>query len=96
MDQRRAPATRVVHAGLPAAAQGEPFLPGPTFASAFHHAGAPEDTPHSYGRYSNPTWSAYERALAELEGGEAVLFASGMAAARSTASPPSSSASARS
>jgi cystathionine gamma-synthase len=35
-----------------------------------------------YGRYGNPTWSATEQKLAELEGGEAsVLFASGMAAA---------------
>ncbi len=78
---RRAPATRVVHAGLPPAAQGEPFLPGPTFASAFHLAGAPDPEVHGYGRYSNPTWSRYEAALSELEGGEAVLFASGMAAA---------------
>ena len=26
--------TRVVRAGLPQVAQGEPFLPGPTFAGA--------------------------------------------------------------
>ena len=36
---------------------------------------------HSYSRYSNPTHDALERALAELEGGEAALVtASGMAA----------------
>jgi cystathionine gamma-synthase len=35
-----------------------------------------------YGRYGNPTWKAVERKLCELEGAqEAVLFASGMAAA---------------
>jgi cystathionine gamma-synthase len=35
-----------------------------------------------YGRYGNPTWSAVERKLCELEGAEqAVLFASGMCAA---------------
>jgi len=35
-----------------------------------------------YGRYGNPTWSAVERKLCDLEGGEsAVLFASGMCAA---------------
>jgi cystathionine gamma-synthase len=35
-----------------------------------------------YGRYGNPTWSAVERKLCALEGGEeAVLFASGMCAA---------------
>jgi cystathionine gamma-lyase len=77
----RAPATRVVHAGLPESAQGEPFLPGPTFAAPFHHTGAAAPDLHSYGRYSNPTWSRYEAALAELEGGDVVLFASGMAAA---------------
>ena len=72
--------TRVVRAGLPAAEQGEPFLPGPVFAAPFHLSGDPEDSPAVYGRYGNPTWARYERALGELEGGEAVLFASGMAA----------------
>jgi cystathionine gamma-synthase len=39
-------------------------------------------TREEYGRYGNPTWSAVERKLCELEGGEAaVLFASGMCAA---------------
>ena len=39
-------------------------------------------TRQEYGRYGNPTWSAVERKLCELEGGEsAVLFASGMCAA---------------
>ncbi len=38
-----------------------------------------------YGRYGNPTWRAAERKIAELEGAEeAVLFASGMAAATTT------------
>jgi cystathionine gamma-lyase len=72
--------TRVVHAGVPPAQEGHPFLPGPTFAAPFHFAGAMQDTPYVYGRYDNPTWGAYEQALGELEGGEAVLFASGMAA----------------
>jgi len=31
--------TRVIRAGLPHFAQGEPFLPGPTFANAYHLAG---------------------------------------------------------
>lgn len=73
-------ATRVVHAGLPAAADGTPFLPGPVFAAPFHLAGPADASPYGYARYANPTWSAYESALAELEGGEAVVFASGMAA----------------
>jgi cystathionine gamma-lyase len=73
-------ATRVVHAGLPAASQGAPFLPGPVFAAMYQFSGAPESSPFTYGRFHNPTWSHYEQALAELEGGAVVAFASGMAA----------------
>jgi cystathionine gamma-lyase len=69
-----------VHAGLPAEAQGEPFLPGPVFASAFHARGPVDAAPYTYGRYDNPSWAALEAALGELEGGEVVVFASGMAA----------------
>ncbi len=73
-------ATRVIRAGLPDFAQGEPFLPGPTFANPYHLAGDPSSSPYSYGRYHNPTWTHFEQALSELEGGTAVIFASGMAA----------------
>jgi cystathionine gamma-lyase len=73
-------ATRVVRAGLPAPAQGEPFLPGPVFAAMFQFAGDPATSPFTYGRFHNPTWNHYEAALAELEGGPSVAFASGMAA----------------
>jgi cystathionine gamma-lyase len=70
--------TRAVHAGLPDAVQGAAFLPGPTLQAANHWAGAAG--PDGYGRTGNPTWSAYEAALGELEGGEAVVLSSGMAA----------------
>lgn len=70
-----------MHAGLPAAVQGEPFLPGPVLASAYHLAGDDVHSIPGYLREGNPTWGAYERALGELEGGEVVVFASGMAAA---------------
>ncbi|MEA2418832.1 MAG: cystathionine gamma-lyase [Thermoleophilaceae bacterium] len=73
--------TRVVRAGLPDADQGTPFLPGPVFAGPFHLQGELDDSDWRYTRYGNPTWARYESALAELEGGEVVLFASGMAAA---------------
>ena len=33
-----------------------------------------------YGRYGNPTWTAFEDALGALEGGRALAFASGLAA----------------
>jgi cystathionine gamma-lyase len=72
--------TRIVHAGLPEPEQGEPFLPGPVFAAPYHLRGEPGEAEFVYGRYGNPTWSRYEGALGELEGGEVVLFASGMAA----------------
>lgn len=72
------PGTRALHAGLPAAVRGEPFLPGPVFAAPYHLPGDP--AADGYGRFSNPTWERYEAALAELEDGGAVSFASGMAA----------------
>jgi hypothetical protein len=52
--------TRVVRAGLPRFAQGEPFLPGPTFANPYYLAGDPSSSPYSYGRYHNPTWTQYD------------------------------------
>jgi cystathionine gamma-lyase len=73
-------ATRVVRAGFPAPSQGQPFLPGPVFAAPYHLAGDPASSPYTYGRYHNPTWTHFEQALGELEGGDAVVFASGMAA----------------
>ena len=77
----QSPATRVVHAGLPPAEAGAPFLPGPVFAAPFHLPGDAHQTPFGYSRYDNPTWAAYEKALAELEDATHVtLFASGMAA----------------
>ena len=75
------PGTRAVHAGLPAPEQGEPFLPGPTFAAPYHLAGDADSHRYGYQRYGNPTWTRYEQALSELEGGQAVVFPSGMAAA---------------
>lgn len=72
--------TRVIHAGHRQPAQGEPLLPGPTFAGTYYAAGDPTSVPYTYGRYHNPTWTAFEQALADLEGGPSVVFASGMAA----------------
>ena len=73
-------ATRVVRAGLPEPVQGEPFLPGPTFAAPYHAVGDPKAVPYTYGRDGNPTWTRFEQALGEMEGGQAIVFASGMAA----------------
>lgn len=73
-------ATKLVKAVFGAPEPGAPFLPGPVFASVYQHAGDPTGAPFTYGRTSNPTWSGYEGALAELEGGPCLVFASGMAA----------------
>jgi cystathionine gamma-lyase len=59
---------------------GEPFLPGPTLAAPFHLIGQPDDAPYGYGRDGNPTWTAYEQALGELEDARSLVFPSGMAA----------------
>jgi cystathionine gamma-lyase len=84
----RGPSTRAVHAGLATAADGQPFLPGPTFAAAYHLAGPVDASPYGYGRYTNPTWTGLETALAELEGArETVAFASGMAAVTAVVVP---------
>jgi len=77
---QRGPSTRAVHAGLPPAEQGEPLLPGPVLAAPYHLRGAKDAAPYGYGRDENPTWTHLERALGELDGGESVVFASGMAA----------------
>lgn len=72
--------TRAVHAGRAEPGPGAPFLAGPVFASTFHLSGEPSG-PYQYGRFANPTWTALEGALGELEEAAGVVsFASGMAA----------------
>ena len=75
----RGPSTRAAHAGLPAPVQGAPIMPGPVLAAPFHLAGEVGGV-SGYNRDGNPTWELYEHALAEFEGAEVVVFASGMAA----------------
>jgi cystathionine gamma-lyase len=72
--------TRVIHAGLTKPTQGEAFSGGITLAGTYYSSGDPSTSPYTYGRYHNPTWTQYEIALSELEGGMAISFASGMAA----------------
>lgn len=73
--------TKTVHAGLPKTSQGMPFGQSPVFASTFHLSGDCNSADYQYGRFNNPSWQALENALAELEGGESIVFPSGMAAA---------------
>jgi cystathionine gamma-lyase len=87
--------TRIVRSTLTRAAAGEPLHPGPVFAAPFHTPGDPADTPYSYARSHNPTWTALERMIGQIESGRfapghpnagesyranALVFASGMAA----------------
>jgi cystathionine gamma-lyase len=72
--------TRIVHAGYRQSGDTGPFRSGPQFASTFGSPGDPSAHALTYGRFHNPTWSAWEEALEALEGGETVAFASGMAA----------------
>ena len=65
---------------MPPAEQGAPLLPGPVLAAPYHLRGETGSTPFAYGRDANPTWSAVEAALGQLERAESVLFSSGMAA----------------
>jgi cystathionine gamma-lyase len=74
------PDTLIVHAGYRKNATPGPFLAGPQFSSTFTTPGDPSRHAFSYGRFHNPTWSAWEEALGILDGGHAVAFASGMAA----------------
>jgi cystathionine gamma-synthase len=82
--------TRAVTAGRPEPVADAP-LSVPIVAASTYAAGGPV----AYGRYGNPTWSAFEHAVGALDGGHAVSFASGMAAvsaalAVTTASAPPS------
>src|SRR3954471_21503574 len=73
------PATRAVHTGRPPHESDEPLNVPITMAATYVAGGSRE-----YGRYANPTWTAFEDALAALEGGErgarCLSFASGLAA----------------
>lgn len=71
--------TRLVTAGRPGPAADAPLNPPVVFASTY--VGSPDSEAMGYGRYANPTWQALETAIGALEGGRALTFASGMAAA---------------
>ncbi|MGH9253763.1 MAG: cystathionine gamma-lyase [Vicinamibacterales bacterium] len=73
--------TEIVHAGYRKNTAPGVFLSGPQFSSTYTSPGDPSSHPLTYGRFHNPTWTAWEEALAVLEGGgQAVAFGSGMAA----------------
>jgi len=71
--------TEVVHAGYNESDSGV-WMHGPQFSATYMSPGDPASNPLTYGRFQNPTWSAFEAALSLLEGGESIVFSSGMAA----------------
>ena len=75
------PETLAVSLGRPAKTPGAPLNVSPVLASTYVGV---HDTSHAvlgYGRDGNETWTALEDVLGALEGGRALTFASGMAAA---------------
>jgi len=72
--------TQILEAGYPRPSTPGAFVPPVQFASTFTAPGDPAEHAYTYGRVHNPTWVAWEAALGVLDGGEAVAFASGMAA----------------
>lgn len=74
------PATLAVTAGRPAKAPGAPVNTPVVLSSTYVGAPVGADPGPVYGRWSNETWTAFEAALGALEGGEALVYASGMAA----------------
>lgn len=69
------PSTTAVTAGRPPHEPDQPLNVPITMASTYVATGDLE-----YGRYANPTWSAFEDTLGALEGGRCLAFATGMAA----------------
>ncbi len=70
------PATVAVTSGRPPHEPDQPLNVPITLASTYVATGDVE-----YGRYGNPTWTAFEQALGDLEGGRCLAFSSGLAAA---------------
>lgn len=70
---------KTLHHGARSLRAGDLVVPPIVPASVYCLPGDPSG-PYQYGRWSNPTWSALEEALTELEAAETVVFPSGMAA----------------
>jgi cystathionine gamma-synthase len=73
-DDTWSPATIAVTAGRPPRGPDQPLNTPITMASTYGATGELE-----YGRYGNPTWTAFEEALGALEGGRCLAFSSGLA-----------------
>jgi cystathionine gamma-synthase len=81
LDPGWAAETVAVQAGRPARLPGAAMNPPMTLSSTYVH-----DASVEYGRDGNGAWGALEAALGALDGGHAVTFGSGLAAATAIAS----------
>ena len=83
-------ATKIIRSTLTRTIAGEPLHSGPVFAAPYHTPGDPSETPYTYARSHNPTWTSLEKAIGQMESGQllsgesyrasALVFASGVAA----------------
>ncbi len=80
LDEAWSADTVAVQAGRPARVAGAPMNAPITLSSTYVH-----DAGLEYGRDGNSAWGALEAALGALDGGRAVTFASGLAAATAIA-----------
>ena len=62
-------ATKIIRSTLTRSAPGEPLHAGPVFAAPYHTPGDPSDTPYTYARSHNPTWTSLEKAIGQMESG---------------------------
>jgi len=76
-ERRLKPETTAVKAGRGPGQPGDPLGPPLVMASNFH-AGAGREYARTDG---TPTWRAFEEAVGQLEGGDAIAFSTGMATA---------------
>lgn len=74
------PATFAVVAGRPTRTPGAPVSPGIELSSTYVQPGDIDPDLPLYARYGTGTWAAFEEVIGGLEGGDAISFASGMAA----------------
>ncbi len=70
---------RLLHQGAHDLRPGDPIAPA-IVPTTIHHLPDSPDAKYQYGRYTNAGWERLEEALAMLEGGDTLLFPSGMAA----------------
>ena len=75
------PETLAVSLGRPPRTPGAPLNVSPVLASTYVGAHDTSGPDLGYGRDGNATWTALEDVIGALEGGRALTFASGMAAA---------------